>query len=386
MFSIKTILPQSSFGLAGNWVYSAGSATILNSVENNPGNYVTLKDWGLTFTYGGEFSSTTNSSLYLISLSKNIGNNTFMVRYTPGYQKDFIFKTGESIVGNDSTIQSLEAKFSYKELFGLGYSYKFNNSLSAGFSMRYFKQEFSTEEVSAVFQDTVSLTTLSESENLNNWRTDIGVNYFPIKSISLSVATINLFNFGENSVSEENQQYELRKEKKVMLGFDFSPSRLFGFNFIYETGNSFQTGINSSFSLLDGDFSFGLSLIHDEYQSPYIAGIIPAISYTSKYFGISFSGIKYFSGRSNIGGTITDFRNEGISNIINNKYSFDKALVTVSFTLNTVEEKSVEIIGVDVLNQIYPTLSGSYLTHPFAKGRVVNLTDAIGLCPSVRPQ
>ena len=81
--------------------------TLLNSIESNPSNYSNLKDWGIELTYGGEFANSTTSNLYLLSLSKRIGHSNFSLRYTPGYQKDFIFNSGESIILNDSSTKTL---------------------------------------------------------------------------------------------------------------------------------------------------------------------------------------------------------------------------------------------------------------------------------------
>ncbi len=65
---------------------------------------------------------------------KDLADHSLSARYTPGYQKEFLFATGESIIINDTTTQSLESNYTYKELFGLGYSYKFNEQFNAGFN------------------------------------------------------------------------------------------------------------------------------------------------------------------------------------------------------------------------------------------------------------
>ncbi|MFO7448188.1 MAG: hypothetical protein R6W90_17655 [Ignavibacteriaceae bacterium] len=375
MIAVKTILPQSSFGLTGNWQDSDKSRSFLNSFENNPSNFSSLKDWGLSVSYGGEFSSVINSTLYQISLSKRINRSVISTRYTPGYQKDFTFNTGVSIINEDSSLLSLNSKFSYKELFGLGYSYSITDNIAAGFSLRYINQEFVNEEISAVFADSFYLDSRVVTEELNLWKADLGINYNVNKNFTLSAATINLLNFSEGLITEENKKYEMKKPKKGLLGFSYTPSAIFRFHIFYETDNSFMTGTGSTFNIFNGNLSVSASVFHDKYQSPFIAGIQPLISYTSKYFGISLTGIKYFSDRSAAGGTISTFEKDGIAGIINNKYSFDKAILSVSFTLNTMEDKSVEFLDVEILNEIYPALNDNYLYNPFAAGKVVNLTD-----------
>ncbi|HSP88063.1 MAG TPA: hypothetical protein VLN45_08005, partial [Ignavibacteriaceae bacterium] len=176
-FTIK-IFAQNSFELTGNQGFNQ-SSSLLNSFEINPSNFSLLKDWGLTLSYGSEFSDEINSNIYLLSLSKRFSNHFLTARYTPGYQKDFLFGTGESIIFEDSSTQKLNSQFSYKEIFGFGYSNKFSDQFSAGFSLRYFTEEFTLESVKPIFGDTVDIIIESETEKNNFWKGDLGINYSP---------------------------------------------------------------------------------------------------------------------------------------------------------------------------------------------------------------
>ena len=374
MVGTVKIWAQSSFELTGYWYPNKSDNSLMNSFESNPSNFITLKDWGLTLSYGDEFASTPASNLYLIALSKKLGNHYITVRYTPGYQKEFVFNNGQSIILQDSSTQSLSSKFTYKELFGLGYSYKFSSNVSAGFSLRYFKQQFNQESVLPVFSDTVYLISQSQIENANFWRGDLGINYSPTDNILLSLSSINLLDLNESNADPEIAQYEIKKPKGALIGFSYGPVKQLGINFQYETENSFQAGINTYIPALDGQIGIGLTAFHDHYQTPYFAGIVPAVTYSSKLFGISLSGVKYFSNR-NVLHSFSNFMDEGINNIINNRYSYDKAVLTLTFTLNTISTKTAEFLDAKILNEIYPTLTDNYLTKPFASCKVANLTD-----------
>ena len=102
--------------------------------------------------------------------------------------------------------------------------------------------------------------------------------------------------------------------------------------------------------------------------------MIPTISYKGEIFELFVSGVKYFSNRKKNFG-VTEFIENGINNIVNNRYSFDKLLLTVSFNINTVKERAVKMIDVEIVKDIYPTFSENYIDYPFAYGTVVNLTD-----------
>ena len=367
------IFAQNSFELTGIRGFNE-SSSLLNSFEINPSNFSLLKDWGLTLSYGSEFSDEVNSNIYLLSLSKRFSNHFVSLRYSPGYQKDFLFSTGESIIFEDSTTQTLNSGFSYKEIFGSGYSYKFSDEFGAGFSLRYFTEEFTLESIRPIFGDTVDIIIESETEKNNFWKGDIGINYLPMETILLSASSINLFTFGESNLSEENESLSLRKEKAAQFGISYQPINELELNLIYETTNSFQSGFNTIFEIGGGKLGTGLTIFHDKFQSPFIAGIIPALSYSNNLFGITLSGVKYFSARNKTY-SFSDFSKDGLTNILNNKYSFDKVVLTLTFTLNTIKVQSVELADVEIINEIYPTLTEFYIDSPFAIGKVINLTE-----------
>ena len=325
-------------------------------------------------SYGGEFSNITTSNLYMISLSKRIGDHYLSLRYTPGYQKDFVFNNGQSIVLHDSSVQSLDSKFTYKELFGLGYSYRFTGNLSAGFTLRYFTQEFNQESVLPVFSDTLYLIRESQVEKANYWRGDLGLYYSPSDKFSLSVSSINLMGVDENNVDTTVAPYEIRKPKGALVGLSYSPIKQLGLNLLFETGGSFQAGLNNFFTAFGGTIGLGITAFHDISQAPYFAGIVPAITFSSKMFGITFSGVKYFSNR-NISHSLSDFTDNGINNLLNTRYSYDRAFVTFTLTLNTIPETTIEFLDANILTSIYPALTDHYLNKPFATGTVVNLTN-----------
>jgi hypothetical protein len=376
MFCSINIWAQNSFSLNGLWNVSEKSTTLLNNYESNTSSYLKLKDWGLSVSYGGEFSNPASSNLYLISLSKTFNKNTITARYTPGYEKEFIFNNGSAIILQDSSFQQLTSKFTYNEILGLGYSYRISPSFSLGLSVRYYTQDFSNETFKPVSQgDTLYyLERENESEKSNFWRGDIGLNYFVNSTLSFSIASLNLFKISEGSISDDNSSFVLKTKKGALFGLFYSPIPSASLNVLYETNNSFQAGYSHILNINNSTLGLSLASLHDKYQSPFITGLVGSISYANDLFGITFSGVKYFSDR-NKSYSFSEFKQDGIHNLMNNKYSYDKATVTISFTLNTIKEQSVQFLSVDVAKQIYPTFASAYIDSPFAFGKVVNLTD-----------
>ena len=374
------IYSQDSFGFMGYQVISTGLTTPTFSLESNPSYLSDLKDWGFSVLYGAEFSNKVGTNIYSISLAKTINDHSITGRYTPGYQKEFFFSTGETISTNDTTVQSLKVKFNYRELFGLGYSYKISKDFSAGLSLRFFTQEFDKETVTPVIGNPITLQIETINETINFWKSDIGFAYSAGDYFTLKLESINLLNFGEKAENSEFKDFELKRDKGAEFGLNFHPLEFFNLNLVYETSNSFQGGINGSLN----NFYYGLTTFHDKYQHPFIAGIIPSLAYKTGLFEVMLSGVKYFFNRTNKE-NYYQFAQKGIHNIINNAYSFDKAFLSVSFTLNTLQKLKVKITDVEVAKDIFPTVSENYLTNPFAFIVAQNVTDeVVEVTPSVK--
>lgn len=374
IFPNSILFAQSSFQLSGQTGLSQNSFSSLNSFESNPSSYSNLKDWGFSFSYGSEFASNVTNNLYQISAGRTIGDHYLSIRYTPGYQKEFNFKSGEALILNNSESISLTSKYTYKELFGLGYSYKLNPKFSIGFSTRFFKQDFVNETVTPVFSDTIYFISGSETDNADYWRIDLGFVWHPIRNLALNLSSINLLTAINNVDNEDNTKFKLKSERALLAGLNYSPAQQLNLFLNYESNSSFQTGFTTGFNLGENHIGFAASVLHDKYQNPFIAGIVPGILFSSNLFDASLNWIKYFSDRKS-SASFKDFSETGLNNIINNRFSYDKILLTVNFKLNTKIEQKVKFIDVKINKNIYPALGENYINIPFATAKVVNLTD-----------
>ena len=190
----------------------------------------------------------------------------------------------------------------------------------------------------------------------------------------INVGSINLLTFNSQVANEDNSDFEIRTDKAFFAGINYSPSKYFNTHLNLETNNSFLGGLSYLFDLNKNKLGFAVSAFHDNEQEPFIAGAIPSLIFTSKYFDLSLTYIKYFSDRNSTG-SYSDFKTDGISNIINNRYSYDKLLLTTNFKLNTLVEQRVKFLGVEIKQNIYPALNDKYIDNPVATAKVVNLTN-----------
>lgn len=348
----------------------------LNSLESNAHNLTLGKDWEISTSFSGVNGKDLKANLFSFSISKRSGAHYIFARYTPGYLKEFIFSGGATVILNDSQ-KVLQKRFRYDEAFGLGYSFRFSPRFTAGFSIRYFQQEFRDEQLEPFFSDSLNyIKTKTTVTPANFWRGDAGLNYFFSEKFSLSLSSINLFSIEESAASETASTYSIKKKKGALVEIKYQPIENIGLQFNYETNNSFVGGINISTNFLGGSFTAGVSAFHDKYQNPFIAGILPVINFSSNLFSVTLSGVKYFSNRSGAY-PLSELVNKGINNLMNNSFSYDRAVLSVNFALSFVKEQLVKFVDVQIKEEIFPTLGDKYFSEPFAAAKVVNVSDKI---------
>ncbi len=349
----------------------------LNSLESNAGNFNLSKDWELALSFSGVRVKQITGNIFMLSLSKRINQNYFYLRYTPGYFQDFVVNSGVKLLVSDSLKfnTSLNTKIHLSEIFGLGYSYRFSENLSAGFSLRYFEQQFKEDQPEPVFTDTVNyITTKTAIVNDNFWQGDFGFTYQPFDFLSLSLSSQNLLLIEKNVSEDVVKKYSLKKNKGAMFAVQYFPADNLRINYLIETNGSMIGGVSSSIKLFGLNFDFGASAFHDHYQSPFIAGFQPFISISSHLLNVSISGIKYTTDRLKPL-PLSELTSNGIHNLMNNQFSFDRINLSVSIALSFMPEKNVSYIDLEIKDQIFPTMEGKYLDTPVAIAKVVNLKD-----------
>ncbi|GAB4147688.1 MAG: hypothetical protein Fur0015_13500 [Ignavibacteriales bacterium] len=345
-----------------------------NTLESNSSNMIYKSDWEFSAIYGAEFSARNSNpanDVYLISLAKKINNHYFYFRYTPAFNKSFLISVGNNIK-IDSTSTSLNTTLNYSEKFGFGYSYLIKKNFSVGVSLRYFEEEMKEDVFNFFIGDTSILSTVTEISKKKFWRTDFGMNYSPIENLNFSLSSKNLLLLNENG-NLNNHSYEMRLKKGMIFGFDSKLSDNFAMKLFWETGNSFLFGSFYSFQILGGKVIAGLNITHDQTQNPFVNSVMPTISLSSNLYNLALSYVHYLK-NENVN-RLTDFSTRGITNIVNNRFSYDKLLLSLNFALSFKHEKQVEYSKIELVKDIYPTLSEEYVNSPFAIAEVKNLTD-----------
>lgn len=382
LISVTELFSQQSLDIFGGFSKLMKPKFRLNSFESNVMNYNNTIDWEFTFS-GAMFNSPeTVSDIMMASIAKRISDHYIYMRYTPGFRKSFILNTDTLVTISDS-VNILNSKLSYTEKFGLGYSYQFSNKFSGGISLRYFEQSFSRDNIYFYFSDTINtLVTVTDEWQKKHWRADVGFSYQPMENLLFNVSSYNLFIFAENGGFEENENLELKVDKGAILGVDYEPiSNLYLLGNVETTG-SFIAGTNFKIDLFQGKLGLGVSVFHDKFQEPFIAGFQPALNYSYRSFNINISAVIYSDNRGSRMPS-TSLLNTGIHNIINNQFSYNSITANLNLALNFKPEQNVKFIDVEITKEIFPSFAEEYLTEPFAVGKVVNISDkTIAVKPS----
>ncbi len=357
------------------------SKDFIYSTESNPTNFSMVKDLAIDVLFGTEFASPTASNLYSLGITKTFGGSNVFLRYSPGFIKEFSLLKNQSIIGEDSSDISLKTDLKYHHYFSAGYSYKVNEKLNGGFTLKYFSEEFSQDAVGAVFSDTsLFFIRENETETMKLWNIQFGADYLFTSSFRLSLSASNFINMKNGSLSETNKPYEIRTPRNVRMAIYTQPFSDFEANFLYETINAMQVSFGKT--LLFDKISTNLGCTY--FSNFSISGIQPSLSLQYGNICAAVTGVIYFSDFQKKA-SLADLTTNGISNLLNNKFSNNKALFNVSYRLNTETERLVQFVDVTTSNSIFPTFTEHFTNTPFAVARVVNLSDkAISVKPSSR--
>ncbi len=343
----------------------------MNTFEGNTLNYNTIRDWEISLVMGYESGNSSGRNLDLISLGKRLGDHYIYARFTPGFQKDFNYSSGTVINSSDTSeiSSSLNTSLHYEETFGLGYSYNINEALSLGISVRYFKQNFTTDRVQPFFSDTLNYIGIETIRSDNNFlRTDIGLAFKPYNNLLFEISSANLLIAESNN--SDSVGVSMKNKKAAILRTEFKPAENLSVYGIYESRGSALAGASYSFPLFDGQFSLGMSAAYDYSTNQLVSSISPAINFSNELFSVTLIGVKNYRKSEYL--TLEHFFENTVENLSNNIYNGDRILLGVNFSLSFSPEKLIKVLDAKVMTDIFPAFTDEYVVKPVAKVIVVN--------------
>lgn len=329
-------------------------------------------DFKLRAVFGGEFQGSEQSSnLYLLSFSKAFGKHQLSFNYSPGIKKKFIFSSEMTQLLD--TIDNQNTEVEYSEKFGLGYSYKFDETFEVFTSTRYFDENV-TKQISEGYFDEDSSTYYIVPKDFSYknsyWNTNLGVTLNLNNKLTFSVGTIDFMIFENIEFSDDEYAFDFSSEFYFSGGYKIAP--YLNISAFYETNGSYLAGFQTGFETALGKFELGISGFYNSKRDDSFTGIIPTLSFATEYYNISVSGIKYLD--SDIAATSKSFFNNKISSVFNNRFSNDKLMLAVEIPMSFKSKPKAQIIDIEIKEEIFPTLADKYLLEPIAVAKVKNLT------------
>lgn len=336
-----------------------------------------VNDWEFSFSFSGRTQGEVNAGVNRLSFRKRLGEHSFFVNYTPGLKSSFLLNAPSTLKLEGGSPVSLNSDYEYSEPASLSYTFHPAGSLYAGINFRYINEQFRRAQAAAYF-DTLNgqavISSVEESFSDGYVSISPGIAYYS-KPLHISVSLQNILRPLRSESEDEYKSFRLKTGLNAVIDARYGISNSLSLGARIGTQGIAIPSAEYSFSLFSGGrLRLFASLLHDNEQQPFISALMPSAAFDYGNLSLRLSAVKYL-GLRNKEFSFTGFRENGIRNIDNNRYSRDKAVLEVSFALNTVASEPVRFLEVNVKGDIYPAFEDMYLDAPFARGRVVNLTE-----------
>lgn len=361
-----TLQAQSRFSLSGIYPEGMNGSGLLSPLESAAGMNLPLKDWGIMIDAGTESGG---GQLFALSLAKRAGDHSFMVRYSPGYIREFtLVKNDQYFSGTGGSY--LTELFQYRELFGAGYGYKITDDFSAGILLRSFTRKNEDNSVGVVFtSDTLYLVSEKETTTQNRWQFDLNGSYRLSPKLSFTLSSHNLYLITQET---EGDGYNFSDKRTMSAGAAWKPVSSVSTSFTAETDGSLLAGLwwNAHYGRMN--ITTGSGWFYDKSASG-VSGLQPAAAFRYANAALALSGTIYTKTRSN---SRDEFEKYLVSTLINDGYSGSRFTVSFQYFLEARSSGSIIVEDVTIHENIYTSLTGEYADNPFASALVRNLSDA----------
>ncbi|MCK6614181.1 MAG: hypothetical protein L6Q47_08075 [Ignavibacteriaceae bacterium] len=367
MIAVMTIQAQSRFGLTGVYPVSSSGTTLLTPMESLPWMNLPLKDWGFMLDAGAGLNGDASGQLNAISLAKREGSHSFLLRYTPGYIREFsLVKSDQYLSGTGGSY--LTALLQYRELFGAGYGYEFDEDFSAGVTMRNFSRKTEDNSVGVVFtSDTLYLLSEKETVTRSRWQFDLGASYRLLQGLMINLSSHNLYLISQET---EGDIYNFSDAVKFSAGADWKPFASLGVSFAGESDGSLLAGVWWSGGAGKVQYTAGSGWFYDNNSSD-ASGFQPSAAFRYGNAGLSAGAVIYTKKRTS---SQEEFERNRITSLINDGYSGDRFTISLQYFLEARSSGSLTVEDVTVIENIYTSLAGEYAERPFASALVRNLS------------
>lgn len=363
-----TLQAQSRFSVTGIYPGGFGPGGLLSPLESASGMNLPLKDWGIMIDAGVQSGSQGSGQLYALSLAKKSGNHSLLLRYSPGYIREFsLVKSDQYFSGTGGSY--LTALLQYRELFGAGYGYSITDDLTAGIILRNFSRKTEDNSVGVVFtQDTLYLISEKETVTQSRWQFDVSAEYKIWPELSVNFSSHNMYLISQEP---EGDLYNFSDAVTISAGIDWRPLRSLNSSFSFESDGSMLAGIWWNTSAGKIHITTGSGWFYDRSSSA-VSGFQPVAAFRYGSAGLSLGGTIYTKTRA---GSQEEFEKNKVSSLINDGYSGSRFTLSLQYFLETRSSGNILVEDITILENIYTSLPGEYADRPFASALIRNLSE-----------
>ncbi|MEW6510825.1 MAG: hypothetical protein AB1428_07690 [Bacteroidota bacterium] len=336
----------------------------------NPAGLVDMRDWDVnTVTSIATPLAGKNFVFSGFGLGKRfLEKHAAAFQYAPGVVIDFIRPATISVVGLNIPA---DKKITYAEPIAAAYAYRIADDFSAGLEARMRRETVNDPQYQFELQDT-AIVSVEREFSATHWSADIGVTWKPSPTLSVAAVGRDLVRFIKGSLPEEFSSYALPRLRALEVSAAYAPLPSLTLVAGGSTARTASLGLEwmPAVSLA---IRIGLLASADEHPFVHAYSVGAGWSYAFLELDASYLG---FISQATRRGTVASpsFTTSAIRDIGVNRYSPNRASISVKAILGNLKESLARIDGVEMLGGIYPSAYEALAYRPIGKVRVRNIS------------
>jgi hypothetical protein len=354
---------ETALGNSGALVHDSRGFT------TNPSGMTGIRDWDFN---AGTYISTAVPAQSFVFAGMGVGkrfleNHYLALQYSPGTSIDIIQPATATIIGVNLPA---DRKFSYAEPFAAAYAYRFSEAFSVGLQGRVVTETVNDPQYQFEIKDT-TIVPVSKEFRAITWFGDLSVTWIPSPGVILSALGRGLLQAHGSELPPEFSTYRLPLDRALELGASMSISPSLTIAGGVSTSGTGSAGVEWS---PGWNLSLRAGMYGDRDEKPFVYSYAAGIGVTYAFVELD-AAYQFFAEQTERRGTIFSgaFSPSSLRHIGLNRYTPDRASISVKATLGSIRESLAHIEGIEMLGGVYPSAYEALAFRPIGKVRVRNI-------------
>jgi hypothetical protein len=340
----------------------------------NPAGLVQIRDWDFSVTtYTGTESKSFGFVFHALSFGKRLyEDGALAIGYAPGTEVAFAVPT-TLYIAEGNTPASIDREIRYREPFALGFAHRILPSLSAGFGVRYRREEVLDTRYGLVLRDTISYPAASSVTYTSAvWLADLVFQWKAADCLTVAAVARNLLGIRSGDTGDPVGTYVLPAAPAAEAGVGYAPLSVLS---LFASGSTRGNGaLAAEWSPWPG-LSLRGGLFMDRRDASFMQAFSAGIGWTYEFLDVDAGYLRFFN-RSSHGETVpgASFDPADITNLDLNPYSRDRLSLSLKVIFGRVRQSLARIEEVKLFGGIYPSSCEILAYQPIGKVRVRNIS------------